>query len=111
MEILQQNQDNIIVLSVQGRVDALSAPELEKILLDLIAADERRLLVDFSRVKYISSAGLRVFLIAMKQLKPVQGKLVLCELDQYVKEVFDISGMTQLFKIFPGREEAIRELQ
>jgi anti-sigma B factor antagonist len=111
MEILQEKENDIVILSLQGRLDALTSPALEKRMLDLIAENERHIVVDFAQLDLISSAGLRVFLTAMKQLKTVHGKLILCALNQYVREVFDVSGMAQLFRIFSSKDEAKQNLQ
>jgi len=60
---------------------------------------------------FISSSGLRVLLTAGKQLKSVNGKMVLCSLKDHVKEVFDVAGFTMLFNMFSSQEEAIKKIQ
>jgi anti-sigma B factor antagonist len=98
------------ILELNGRLDSLSSPILEKRLLDLIANNERQLIIDFSQLSYISSVGLRVFLIASKQLKTVNGRMVLCGQSAEVKGIFDMTGFSQLFKIFPSQKEAMQEI-
>jgi anti-sigma B factor antagonist len=110
MEIRLQKKDDLAILELTGRLDTLTSPVLEKSLLDLIADNERQLIIDFSQLNYISSVGLRVFLIASKQLKTVHGRMVLCGQSEAVKGVFDMTGFSQLFKIFPSQDEAIKEI-
>ena len=57
------------------------------------------MIVDFSRLNFISSSGLRVLLIAAKKLSATQGKLVLCDMQEHIHEVFIISGFDQLIPI------------
>ncbi len=73
----------------------------------LIEAGENRFLVNFEKLDYISSAGLRVLLTAAKQLKGTDGELRICSLNEVVREVFDISGFTTIFKVFGSESEAL----
>lgn len=111
MEISQRKQNGIAIVELKGKLDTLACPELEKKLCDIITETECRFLVDFSQLDFISSSGLRVLLIVAKQLKCANGKIVLCGLKKNIKEVFDIAGFSQLFKIFPSQAEAANELQ
>ncbi len=63
--------------------------------------------MNFEKLHYISSAGLRVLLAAAKQLKTADGELRICDLNEVVKEVFDISGFSTIFKIFENETEAL----
>lgn len=89
----------------------MTANLLEEKFTALIDRGERQLLVDFSRLDYISSAGLRVFIIAAKKLKSIQGKIALSALKPQIKEVFDIAGFSSIFPMFNSREDAIHALQ
>ena len=64
-------------------------------------------MVDLSSVEYMSSAGLRVLLAAMKREKSLGGVLVLCSLNPFVKEVFDLTGFSRIFTMCSSKEEAI----
>jgi anti-anti-sigma factor len=89
-------------IKAKGRIDALSASELQKVFQQLILAGERVLLADLSGIHYISSAGLRVFITAQKELKKVGGEMLLAGLTPQVFEVFKISGVDQLFRMASG---------
>jgi len=108
MDIRHIKKDDILVFTVDGRIDSGTAGTLEKELLTFIEAGEKNLLLDFSKMDYISSAGLRVLLMAAKRTGKLGGKTVLCTLCPNVREVFDISGFTGIFSIYNTSEEAIR---
>lgn len=101
-----KNQDSLVV-TLDGRIDANSAKELEQQCLAWIDGGEKKLILDFSAVNFISSAGLRVILLIAKKLEPVQGKVKLCGLNVTLKDVFEISGFSKLFEIVPTVAEAL----
>jgi len=74
MEVALRKEDNTMVVSVKGRMDAVSAADFEKILEDQLTAGETRFILDFNDLEYISSAGLQCILSAAKQLEPKQGR-------------------------------------
>lgn len=95
-----------VLVRINGRIDALSAPELEKVFLEQIAAGNTLLVVDVAAMDYISSAGLRSFLLAYKQVKPKQGRILLCGAAKLVLEVFETTGLHQVFEFFPSVDAA-----
>jgi anti-anti-sigma factor len=108
MLTLQSNKrDATLVVSLEGRIDAISARALEQQCLAWIDAGEKRLVFDLSQVQYISSAGLRTFLLTARKMASVQGDLRLAALNQTVTHVFEISGFSKLFAIYPLLETAL----
>jgi anti-anti-sigma factor len=99
-------QDSLVI-TLAGRIDANSAKELEQQTKSWIDDGEKKLVLDFSSVDFISSAGLRVILLTAKKLEPVQGKVKLCGLNSTLRDVFEISGFSKLFVIVPGVAEAL----
>lgn len=95
------------IITILPKVDASNAKTVETELAELVNGGAKRLVCDFSQNEYISSAGLRVFLATLKMLKKADGVIVLCAMQPYVLEVFDMSGFTQLFKIYDTEEEAL----
>lgn len=106
MEIRTTEHLNMRVLRPAGRIDSATAPEFEKDLLERIQSGQTNLVVDFSDVEYISSAGLRVLLIGAKRVKPLGGRLVLCCMRETIREVFEISGFLTILPLFPTLDEA-----
>jgi len=103
-------KDKVTVVMLEGRLDSTNSGELEKKMLSLLETGEKNFLVDFSALDYISSAGLRVMLMAAKKSKTAGGKVILAALTDNVKEVFDIAGFTSIFPIFANQEEAIQSI-
>ena len=107
MEISEKTAGNVNIIYLNGRLDAYAANDVEKKLDSLISAKQLNLVVEFSRLEYISSSGLRVLLSGIKKVKKEQGDIRLACLQPYVREVFDIAGFTQLFQIFNSEEDAV----
>lgn len=109
MDIERTEIDGVSVAAPVGRVDSNTARELEAVLVPLFD-EARAITVDFERLTYISSAGLRVVLIAAKLSKAKNVPLALAGLSQPVREVFQISGFAKLFAIHDNRALAIASL-
>jgi anti-anti-sigma factor len=103
--------DGVQQVTLKGRLDSLTSSGLEKSLQPLFEATGSRTLVDFSALSYVSSAGLRVILMAAKRAKQSQGKLVLCGLLPHVREVFEISGFLKILDVVDDRSAAMVQLQ
>jgi anti-anti-sigma factor len=107
MEITVDKIEGHVVVSLSGRIDSTAAVEFEEKLIEIIDAGTHSMIVDFSRIQFISSAGLRVLLLAAKKVKPYGGKIILSEMSKDVKEVFDISGFSSIFEIYDNTNSAI----
>ncbi len=109
MNIKETKKEKATVLSIEGRIDSGTSAELEKKLIALIdTCQVKDIVMDFSAMDYISSAGLRVLLMAAKKTGRMNGKVVLAGLCANVKEVFDISGFSNIFSIYGSQEEAVK---
>jgi anti-anti-sigma factor len=111
MNIAHQEKDGIICFQIEGRLDAESAPEAETTVKSVLKQGNRRLLFDLSKMDYISSAGLRVILMAVKELRNKQGKVVLCGLTPYVKEIFDVSNFSSIIPITDSVETGLQQIR
>ena len=107
MEIPEKKFGDVDVISLSGRLDAYCANDVERKLDSLIDAERVQLVVNFERLEYISSSGLRVLLAALKKVRKQQGDIRLACLKPYVKEVFDIAGFTKLFTILDTEEATV----
>ena len=107
MEIKEEKVGDVVVLGPHGRLDTKSSPELEKKVLALLADGQRRFVVDFATVEFLSSAGLRVLLMLAKKLSGANGYLALAALNDRVREVFDIAGFTSVFTIRATAGDAV----
>ncbi len=107
MQITTEQVDTTLVVVPAGRLDSNHATGFEKTVTDYVRNGERRIVIDLSQIDYISSAGLRVVLMLVKQLKSSNGSLVLCGMKPSIKEVFDISGFSKILQIRGTRAEAL----
>ena len=90
-----------------GRLDTSNSPEAEQALMEHVEAGELKIVMDFAKTDYISSAGLRVLLKTAKILTQKGGKLALCHANEQIAEVLKISGFTSLIKCLETLDEAI----
>ena len=111
MEIGEERTAGALVIVPVGRVDSVSSGELERHVVARLDAGERRVVIDMAGVEYISSAGLRVLLVAAKRLKPPAGALVLCGLGPGVRTVLELAGFTSLFAVEPSRAQALARVE
>ncbi|WP_054698046.1 STAS domain-containing protein [Syntrophomonas palmitatica] len=107
MNIQESKKGEISIFELEGRLDSVTSSQLEKSLLSRLQAGDKNLIIDFARVDYISSAGLRVLLMAAKKTRAAGGGLALSALANNVQEVFDIAGFTSIFPIYKSYSEAL----
>jgi anti-sigma B factor antagonist len=107
MQISVKTTNEVKVLAFEGKLDTGTSPDAQQRLTRLIEEGGSKFLVNFEKLDYISSAGLRVLLATAKQLKGIDGELRICSLNEVVMEVFDISGFTTIFKVFGDEAEAL----
>lgn len=99
-------------MRVAGRLDSLTSPDVEQRILAAIDGGATSLLLDLSELTYISSAGLRVVLIAAKRMRDTGGRLAVCSANRLVNRIFDVSGFTSFLDIQPtlaAAEELLAE--
>lgn len=89
--------DRIVEVGIEGRVDTTTAPKLEQILRENMEGCEE-LILDMEKMDYMSSAGLRVLLVAQKQMQK-QGRMVLRQVQEAVMEVLEMTGFADILTI------------
>ena len=97
MTIDKQINGSELTLSLTGRLDTTTAPELEAVIKENIAG-VTNLIMDFAGLEYISSAGLRVILSAQKTMNK-QGEMVIRNVNETINEVFEITGFIDILTI------------
>lgn len=113
MELAQTRYEDVTVVAASGRVDHANAEAFKsglEPLLKTCTASGDSLLLDLSGLEYISSAGLRVLMLAAREVKQRRGTLALCSLQPVVQEIFEISRFNVVFKIYPDRSAALAGL-
>ena len=110
MEISEQQTGEITIVEVKGRIDSNTAKAFGERLTSLINAGRARVVVDLKHIIYISSAGFRALLVAGRLADETNGTLALCGLSVEVQRLFDLGAFTDLFVIYPSREESVTKL-
>lgn len=110
MEIQEDQIDGVLVLGIKGRLDSNTSKAFEDKVNDFLSKSVSRVIIDFHGVDYINSTGLRVLLYALQQMQKSGHSLVLCSIKDYMREVFDISGYSEIFTIEDDRDGALRVL-
>ena len=123
MEITERRTEDIVTLCLSGKLDTTTAKAFEEKILGEIESGDRRFIIDLAQLEYVSSQGLRVFLLAGKRLNSANGKLVLCGFKKTipyytlnrprdpVREVFDVAGFSSIFSTYGSHDDAIKGLQ
>ena len=110
MDISEDRKADAVILALSGKLDATTAKTFEDRIFGVINGGTQRLVVDLSQLDYVSSSGLRVFILAAKRLQTVDGKIVLCSLKDHVRQVFDLAGFSSMLSIYASRDEAMKSI-
>lgn len=106
--IQRSSQDDLIVLSLEGYLDAHTAPVFETAVQHEIDAGHKRLVVNCERLSYISSAGLGVFMSFIEEIREGGGDIKICGATPKVLQVFEILGFPALFDLLPDVPAAVK---
>jgi anti-anti-sigma factor len=107
MKIHTRDENQVSIVLFDGELDTNTSAEAEAHLDELRASGILKILVDFEKLDFVSSAGLRILLATAQQLNDAGGELRLCNLNETVQEVFDISGFSTLLMVFDSEAEAM----
>lgn len=98
-DISESILNNIKIIKLNGRIDGVSSEDINIFIAEYLDKGNRRVILDFNEVNYISSAGLRVLLVNQKKITSAGGEIFFYQLPPYIKDVFKLSGFLKLFKI------------
>ncbi len=110
MEIIEETKGNFHIFSLTGRLDSNTSSQLETAIVQALENGINDILLNFEKLEYISSAGLRVILKTTKDLKRKNGKLLLCSMQDYVREVFEIAGFDTFLSISANMDDALKQV-
>lgn len=110
MDITTRTQNDITIVAFAGSLDSATAPQAQQALDGILASGSRKIVIDFTGVDYVSSAGLRVLLGTAKRLGGGAGALRLFGLNDTVGEVFRISGFSTILAVCATEAEALERL-
>lgn len=108
MEITTKKMKHCHLLAVEGRVDSASAPQFSETLEAVIEGGVFKIVIDMSKLEYMSSAGFRGLLAAQRQCKRYnRGEILLAAVPARIHEALELAGFTELFKLYPDPLEAV----
>ena len=108
MEITTKQLKRVDLVTISGRIDSSTAPQLDKVLTSIVDADRYRICLDLKDLEYLSSAGIKILISILKACKRWnRGDLRLANMPPRIVDVFDLAGLTPLFKIYPNVVEAV----
>ena len=108
MEIIEEVEDGIKIFRLKGRLDSNTYQGLEDELFRAISDGSKKIIVDFENLDYISSAGLRLVIKANRALLRVDGRLILCTIQNYIREIFKTTGIDNFVLILDTMEQALK---
>lgn len=107
MEISTKEMKRVNLVAVSGRVDSATAPDFDKALQSLVHAGRNQIVLDLKGVEYMSSAGLRAMVSALKATKGGGGDARLAQPSTRVREVLELAGLTSIFTVYDDLIEAV----
>jgi anti-anti-sigma factor len=110
MEIEPTELDKAVLLKVNGRMDAENAHQFEDVCRNWISKGAKHLIADLNGLQYVSSMGLRCFLVVAQELQPKSGSLILCGLHGLPRQVFEMTRLIGLFPVFDTAQQALATL-
>lgn len=105
--IVTDNTQSISIMNVKGRVDSNTAPELDSALENLLKNEKNKIVLNLKAVDYLSSAGLRALVKALKEAQQSGGDLHLAAVSEPIEVVLRTVGMLQMFKMYSSEQEAM----
>lgn len=106
METRVEHTDQTSILTLSGRFDAHTAPQVREVLLQLLNEGHHRILVDMATVNFVDSTGLSTLVSGMKRCRQAGGDLALAQLQQPVRIIFELTRLDKAFEIYPDRATA-----
>lgn len=110
MELETLQEGTVVSVAIKGRLDSVGSDQLKAHLSQLLDSGTTRLVIDFSEVAYISSAGFRVLMVAARRAEQAKGALALSGISGEARRLFDLAALTEMFTILPDRAQAVAAL-
>ena len=109
MEIKTSYKGDIILVRLIGRLDTGTSPAAESTINKELEQGRINLIINLAETEYLSSSGLRVLLVTAKKISAIKGKMKICEPNDVVREILDISGFSTILDVRESEEEALGE--
>ncbi len=111
MAVTIERQGDTIIAQVSGRVDGTNAAEFQDELIPVTDGSSQSVILDLGELSYISSAGLRVILLIARTFRAKEATFTICSPTESIREIFEISGFSQIIPIHNSQAEAVAALE
>ena len=106
--VYMDHKDGVSIVNIKGRIDASNSGQIHERIMDEIEQGNHKIVVNFSEVSYISSAGLRILVYASKALAKNKGLFSICSVNSNIEKIFQISGLSSLFDICEDLDASLK---
>jgi anti-sigma B factor antagonist len=107
MDIQKRLEGDVAILALEGRLDLTSASSLKEASKNVLNNESKKVILNLDKVDFINSSGLGALVSILKEVRNSQGAMKLTNLAPYVKEIFDITQLTNIFEIFTDEKQAL----
>lgn len=110
LTIEERTESDVTILSPDGRLDAASLQQFSGMIQQVIEQGAKKLLIDFSKTEYMSSAGVRAIIEGMNKVQQAKGEMAVCAPNEHLQELFDVIRLDQLVKVYSTEFEALDKM-
>lgn len=111
MEITTRQVYDVSVVDMSGRLDSQAAGYGNDEMVRIVKGENKKILINLDKLDFITSAGLRVLLLASKLQRSSGGQFKICNANQFVKDVLETSGFSSLISLYPTEAEAVKSFK
>ena len=108
--VTPQSTDDILVVEVAGEIDLFTAPELKAAITEGLDDGSEKVVIDLTRTTFLDSTALGVLIGTVKRLRDNDGSMTIVNSDRNIAKTLEITGLDQILKIYPTRDEAVAAL-
>ncbi len=106
--VYAEQKEGVSIVNIDGRMDTSTATQIQERIMDEIEKGSKSIVINFSKVDYISSEGLRVLIYASKIMSEKSGSFSICSIDKNIEKILEISGLKSIFKIYENVDESVK---
>ncbi len=110
MILLKDEINNNVIIRCDGRLDAVTSPQVENMLNNVLSEKKYNICIDFNKIDYLSSAGMRLLLSMTKRVKILGGRFVLFSINEDVMEIIKMAGFEHILNIYSDEKQAVIDI-
>jgi anti-sigma B factor antagonist len=110
LKITLKEINDVVIIGLNGTLDTNTSPEAEVEIIKSLEQGTKKMLINLENTRYVSSAGLRIFLGTAKRMQTNSGRVILCHPNEIVKDILHVSGFNTIIDVKATQEEALKEI-